>query len=97
MSGRPGVSETSTTMLFEKPRTALLDVTLTVPGQSGQVAIPFFSVMTKAMGCFALAAFFFTSSSWARLWEPLGMSKAEAPVRRPRAAARARETFIMEK
>lgn len=52
-SGSPAVSETSTIILFENPRTALLADTLTAPGQSTHVAAIFFSAMIKAMGCFA--------------------------------------------
>ena len=91
-SGSPAVSEVSTTMLFEKVRTALLADTLTAPGQATHVAVMSFFAITQAMGCFALVAFFWVSSSWARLCDPFGMSKA--PAMEPRAIVSAKRFFI---
>ena len=79
-------------MLLEKVRTALLADTLTAPGQATHVAAMFFFAMTKAIGCFAWTAFFWVSSSWPRLCDPFGMSKA--PAMELRAMVSAGRIFI---
>ena len=87
-SGRPAVSETSTMMFFEKERSALLADTLTAPVQSTQVAMASFSVMMKERACLCFRAFFWASSSWARLCDPFGMSKARRVLLRQKMRAR---------